>query len=83
MRDASAKYGSAAGWMLVDGASLGLGVLLERAEADAEVVSASPRQTSPLDRYLPLIARQPKTASADGPLPAGVSGPVRRWRAAG
>ena len=80
VRDGSTRYGSADGWLLVDGASLGLGSLLERVdEAAAAAVAPAPSKVT-LERFMPLITRPPKPASSDGPLPPGLVGPVRRWR---
>jgi hypothetical protein len=75
----SASYGSVdVGWLLVDGSSLGVGLLLERVPHGT--VSTPPARFSLADRYLPLLARAPKPVPVDGPLPEGVRGPVRRWR---
>ena len=82
VRDASARYGDGvAGWLLVDGAALGLGSLLRRVD-DAVPVGdgAMSQKANSLERYLPLISRAPEPVPSEGPLPAGVCTPVRRWR---
>ena len=81
IRDAS-EYGSVSGWLLIDGSQLGLGLLLDRVTPDSgppPTPKPRPNATN-LDRYGPLLVRAPKSVPSSGPLPSGVSAPVRRWR---
>lgn len=80
-------YGSAAGWLLIDGHKIGLGQLLHRlSAAEAEQcgplsgMSAALRESN--KTYLNFLVRPPKPAAAAGPLPEGVSGPVSRFKVA-
>ena len=81
----AALFGASAGWLLIDGSSLGLGTLLERLdENDTEVAPGSvPSQTSDVRRHLHFLVRPPPAAThSGGALPNGTSAPVRRWRVA-
>lgn len=82
VRDASVGYASGAnGWLLIDGASLGLGTLLHGVGDDTPVGDGQMAHAATgLDRYLPLLTRAPAPVPTLGPLPAGVRAPVRRWR---
>ena len=80
------KYES---WTLVDGKSLNLGVLLERvpSAAAANVELAPPRNPEELPSsdekskaIVDMLVRPPKPVPSSGPMPAGVTGPVHRWR---
>lgn len=87
VRPCAAYGGGVRGWAMIDGAELGLGLLLRRLHATAvdtlrvppaPVQSRAPRPSA-LTQRLPLLLRAPPVRS-EGPLPVGTRGPVTRWR---
>ena len=74
-------------WTLIDGKALGLGILIERLPpslaakatlAPPHGANAEPSSSGENSQLVNMLLKPPK--SADGPLPTGVRGPVRRWR---
>ena len=69
----TARFGSAYGWLLVNGRTLGLGQLLERITSSSPSTVAT--KTVGVDKILmPLILRPPKPVLAGSTLPPGTCG---------